>query len=91
MPCGLWGVYLFLIRFPECFVTFDLLSKVKYTKMVLISYATRSRENHWAELAKIYAMRSLGCFLLLISFPVHFVTFDLLSKVKYTKNNTRLL
>ena len=41
--------------------------------------------NRWAELAKIYTMRSLGCFLLLISFPARSVTFDLLSKAKYTK------
>ena len=45
----------------------------------------RFRENRWAELDEIYTTRSLGCFLLLISFLACFVTFDLLSKVKYTK------
>ena len=47
---------------------------------------TRFRENHWPELAEIYTARSLGCFLLLISFLPRSVTFDLLSNVKYTKN-----
>ena len=37
------------------------------------------------ELAEIDTTRSLGCFLLLISFLARYVTFDLLSKVKYTK------
>ena len=46
---------------------------------------TRFRENRWAELAEIYTTCSLGCFLLLISFPARSVTFDLLSKAKYTK------
>ena len=79
------GCFLELISFPAGFVTFDLLSKVKYTKMVLVSCGRGSRENRWAELVEIYTTRSLGCFLLLISFLVRSVTFDLLSKVKYTK------
>ena len=52
------------------------------TRIILLP---RFRENRWAELAEIYTTRSLGCVLLLISFLVRFVTFDLLSKVKYTK------
>ena len=46
---------------------------------------TRFQENRSAELAEIYTTRSLGCFLELISFPSRSVTFDLLSKAKYTK------
>ena len=45
----------------------------------------RFRENRWAELAEIDTTRSLGCFLLLISFLARFVIFDLLSKAKYAK------
>ena len=37
------------------------------------------------ELAKIDTTRSLGCFLGLISFSLRSVTFDLLSKARYTK------
>ena len=46
---------------------------------------TQFQENPSPELAGIYVTRSLGCFLELISFPARSVTFDLLSKVKYTK------
>ena len=35
IPRALWGCFLLLISFLARFETFDLLSKVKYTKMVL--------------------------------------------------------
>ena len=51
----------------------------------------RFRENRWAELAEIYTTRSLGCFLLLISFLARSVTFDLLFQGQIHENGARIL
>ena len=41
---------------------------------------TQFQENRSLELAEIYTLYSLGCFLELISFPARFVPFDLLAE-----------
>ena len=72
------GCFVELIIFPARSMTFDLLSKVKYTKMVLVSCGHGFRKiarRNWPK----FIPRALCCFL------ARSVTFDLLSKVKYTK------